>query len=195
MSQTIPIPHIITAPVLVDKVIADIQAQLDTLSWLEFSFGRAFKQFKLVDNSKVSFPAIFQELGKDYYNAFPNDNIISHSFTFVDPEVVTEWNNKRIHQIEHDISIIIFFNLEKIDNTLTYRFTEKLKEDVIFVLSNVRPDTLEVNNITDGVEESFSDFSISEIKSEFLNLRYGAFKFDCTIHYTNVNCVLNTFTP
>lgn len=195
MSQTTPIAHVVADPVLVDKEIADIQSVMSTLSWLEFSFGRAFKQFKLTKGTKVSFPAIFQELGKDYYNAFPNDNIISHSFVFVDPEVVTEWNTKRIHQIEHDISIIVFFNLEKIDNTLTYRFTEKLKEDVIFVLSNLKPDRLEVNNIIDGVEESFNDFSISEIESEFLKLRYGAFKFECTIHYTNTNCALNTFTP
>ena len=195
MSQTIPTPHVISSPVLVDKEIAAIQDQMSTLSWLEFSFGRAFKQFKVVNGSKVSFPAIFQELGKDYYNAFPNDNIISHSFVFVDPEVITEWNTVRKHQIEHDISIIVFFNLEKIDNALTYRFTEKLKEDVIFVLSDLRPNTLEVNNIIDGVEESFSDFSISEIKSEFLKLRYGAFKFECTIHYANDNCALNTFTP
>ena len=195
MSQTKPIEHIIANPVLLDKEIAAIQAQMKNLPWLEISFGRAFKQFKLVDGTKVSFPAIFQELGKDYYNAFPNDNIISYSFVFVDPDQITEWNIKRIHNIEHDISIIVFFDLERIDNTLTYRFTEKLKEDVIFVLSNLRSNTLQVNSITDDVEEAFNDFSISEIKSEFLKLRYGAFKFDCTIFYTNDNCALNVFNP
>lgn len=195
MSQTNPIAHVVPNPVLLDKEIAAIQAQMATLSWLEVSFGRAFKQFKIVNGTKVSFPAIFQELGKDYYNAFPNDNIISHSFVFVDPEQITEWNTKRLHDIEHDISIIVFFDLERIDNTLTYRFTEKLKEDVIFVLSNLRPNTLRVNNITDDVEEAFNDFSISEIKAEFLKLRYGAFKFDCTIFYANNNCALNTYTP
>ncbi len=195
MSQTKPIEHIIANPVLLDKEIAAIQVQMKNLSWLEISFGRAFKQFKLVNGTKVSFPAIFQALDKDFYNAFPNDNIKSYSFVFVDPTVITEFNVKRIHNIEHDISIIVFFDLKLIDNTLTYRFTEKLKEDVIFVLSNLGPNRLQINNITDDVEEVFSDFSISEIKSEFLKLRFGAFKFDCTIFYKNDNCALNIFNP
>ena len=195
MSQTKPIQHVISNPVLLDKEIAAIQTRMDTIPWLEIAFGRAFKQFKLVNNIKVSFPAIFQELGKDYYNAFPNDNIKSYSFVFVDPSLITEWNVKRLHIVEHPISIIVFFDLEEIDNTLDYRFTEKLKEDVIFVLSDLAPNRLEVNGITDDVEEVFSDFSVSEIKSEFLKLRFGAFKFDCTLHYNNDNCVLNTFNP
>lgn len=195
MSYTAPVAHIVVDPVLLDKEIAAIQAKLATLSWLEFSFGRAFKQFKLVDGAKVSFPAIFQELDKDYYNAFPNDHLKSYSFVFVDPSLVTEWNVKRIHMIEHSVSIIVFFDLQEIDTALNYRFTEKLKEDVIFVLSDLAPKSLEINNITDDIEEVFNDFSVSEIKSEFLELRFGAFKFDCTLFYKNDNCALNVFNP
>lgn len=195
MSYQLPIAPVIANPVLLDKEIAAIQAQMSNLPWLELSFGRAFKQFKLVNGTKVSFPAIFQALDKDFYNAFPNDNIKSYSFVFVDPTQVTEWNVKRIHNIEHDISIIVFFDLKEIDNTFPYRYTEKLKEDVIFVLSDLRPQRLQINSITDDIEEAFNDFSISEIKSEFLKERFGAFKFDCTIFYSNDNCALNVFTP
>ena len=85
--------------------------------------------------------------------------------------------------------------MEKIDNTFQYPFIEKLKEDVLIALSNLRRGSLEVNNITDEVEEVFNDFSISEIKAEFLKTRYGALKFDCNIFYENSNCVLNTYTP
>ena len=194
MSYKNPIAHVITDPVLLDKAIKDIQTALSSLSWLEKSFGRAFKAFRLVDERKVSYPAIFQAWKKDYYNAFPNDNIKSYSFIFADPGEITEYNHRQ-QNIERDISIILFFDLERIDNTFQYRFVEKLKEDVLIALSTLRRGSLEVNNITDEVEEVFNDFTISEIKSEFLKQRYGALKFDCTISYENNNCDLNTYTP
>lgn len=195
MSYKNPIEHVITDPVLLDKEIKNIQTVLGTLSWLEKSFGRAFKGTRLKNRRKVNYPAIFQEWKKDYYDGFPNDNIKSYSFIFPDPSEITEHNIKGIHQIERDISIILFFDLEKIDNTFEYRFTEKLKEDVIIKLATLKPGKLEINNITDDVEEVFNDFSVDEIKPEFLQDKYGALKFDCTIFYKNENCDLNTYTP
>lgn len=193
MSYKNPIAHVIDNPVLLDKEIKNIQTALASLPWLEKSFGRALKAFRMVGDRKVSYPAIFQEWKKDYYDAFPNDNIKSYSFVYADPSEVTEYNHKQ-QIIERDISIILFFDMEKIDNTLQYRFIEKLKEDVLIALSNLRRGSLEVNNITDEVEEVFNDFSISEIKAEFLKTRYGALKFDCTIFYQNDNCDLNSYT-
>lgn len=194
MSYKNPTAHVITAPVLLDKEIKNIQTALATLSWLEKSFGRAFKDFRIVDGRKVSYPAIFQEWKKDYYDAFPNDNIKSYSFIYADPSEITEYKPK--HQlIDRNISIILFFDMEKIDNTFKYPFVEKLKEDVLIALSSISSGSLEVENITDEVEEVFNDFSISEIKAEFLKTRYGALKFDCKIFYQNDNCDLNTYTP
>ena len=195
MSYTAPIEHVTANPVLVDKEIKDIQTEMAKIPWLKLSFARAFKQFKLVDSVKVSFPAIFQELNKDYYNAYPNDHLKSYSFVFVDPSSVVEFNVKRSHNIEHPISVIVFFDMEEIDSVLDERISEKLKEDVIFALSSLKPNRLQINNITDDVEEAFNDFTPSEIKSEFLKERYGAFKFDCTVFYSNDNCALNIFVP
>lgn len=197
MSQTTPIIHVIDDPVLLDKVIKKIQTALAVLDWITFSFGRAFIKFKTVENSKVSYPAIFQAWKKDYYNAYPSDNIEKgYSFVFADPgDDITEYNSRRGHNIERDISIIVFFDMEKIDNALLYPFNEKLKEDVFFQLSTISKDTLVVNDITDNIEEVFNDFTPSEIKSQFLGERYGAFKFECTVFYKNDNCEINTFTP
>ncbi len=194
MSYANPIEKTITDPVLLDLEIQNIQTVLGTLSWLEKSFGRAFKATRLKAGRKVNYPAIFQEWKKDYYDAFPNDNITSYSFIYPDPSEVTEYGNKGIHQIERNISIILFFNLVKIDaNTLQYRFTEKLKEDVIIKLATLKPNKLLINRITDDVEEVFNDFTVDEIKSEYLQDKYGALKFECTIFYRNENCVLNSY--
>jgi len=195
MSYTAPVAKVIADPVLIDKEIKDIQTQMAAIPWIDKSFGRAFKHFKLVDGVKVSYPAIYQGLKKDYYNAYPNDHLKAYSFVFVDPSSVTEFNVKRSHSIEQSLSVIVFFDLDEIDTALDYRFTEKLKEDVIFALSSLRPTRLEINNITDDVEESFNDFTPSEIKSQFLKARFGAFKFECTSFYFNDNCALNIFTP
>ena len=195
MSYRNPIAQVIADPVLLDKEIKNIQTVLGTLSWLEKSFGRAFKGIRLKEGRKVTYPAIFQQWKKDYYDAFPNDNIKSYSFIFPDPSEITEYNVKGKHEIQRNISIILFFDLEQIDNTLQYRFIELLKEDVIIVLATLKPGKLEINDITDDVEEVFSDFTVDEIKAEFLKDKYGALKFECTIFYRNENCILNTYTP
>ena len=195
MSYRNPIEQVIADPVLLDKEIKNIQTVLGTLSWLEKSFGRAFKGIRLKEGRKVTYPAIFQQWKKDYYDAFPNDNIKSYSFIFPDPSEITEYNVKGKHEIQRNISIILFFDLEQIDNTLQYRFIELLKEDVIIVLATLKPGKLEINDITDDVEEVFSDFTVDEIKAEFLKDKYGALKFECTIFYRNENCILNTYTP
>lgn len=195
MSYTAPEAKVIANPVLIDREIKDIQTQMAAISWIDKSFGRAFKHFRLVQDSKVSYPAIYQGKGKDYYDAYPNDHLKAYSFVFVDPSSVAEFNVKRLHSFEQDLSVIVFFDLQEIDTVLDYRFTEKLKEDVIFALSSLTPNRLKINNITDDVEDSFSDFTPSEIKAEFLQDRFGAFKFECTSFYQNDNCELNTFTP
>ena len=195
MSYREPIAQVIADPVLLDKEIKNIQTVLSTLSWLEKSFGRAFKGIRLKEGRKVTYPAIFQQWKKDYYDAFPNDNIKSYSFIFPEPSEITEYNIKGKHEIQRDISIILFFDLEQIDNTLQYRFIELLKEDVIIVLATLKPGKLEINDITDDVEEVFSDFTVDEIKTEFLADKYGALKFECTIFYRNENCIVNTYTP
>ena len=195
MSYREPIAQVITDPVLLDKEIKNIQTVLSTLPWLEKSFGRAFKGIRLKEGRKVTYPAIFQQWKKDYYDAFPNDNIKSYSFIFPEPSEITEYNIKGKHEIQRDISIILFFDLQQIDNTLQYRFIELLKEDVIIVLATLKPGKLEINDITDDVEEVFSDFTVDEIKTEFLGDKYGALKFECTIFYRNENCIVNTYTP
>lgn len=193
MSYKDPIAQVIADPVLLDKEIKAIQTTLATLSWLEKSFGRAFKWVRMDKTRKVYYPAIFQVWKKDYYDGFPNDNIKSYSFIYPDPEEITENSNRGAHEIQRDISIILFFDLEQIDNTLEYRFTEKLKEDVIIKLATLR--SLEINKITDEVEEVFNDFTVDQIKAQYLKDKYGALKFECTIFYSKDNCTLNVYNP
>lgn len=197
MSRTTPIINVITDPVLLDKVIKQIQTALAVVDWITFSFGRAFKKFQVINDVKTSYPAIFQAWKKDYYNAYPNDNINKgYSFVFADPgDDITEHNSRRNHNIERDISIIVFYDMEKIDNTLEYPFHEQLKEDVFFQLSTINKEILVINDITDDIEQVFDDFTPSEIKAEFLGERYGAFKFECTVFYRNENCAINAFNP
>jgi len=191
MSYTTPTEQVITSPHLVDVIIKKIQTQLASLTWITKSFGRAYKHTRLVDSRTVTYPAIFQSWKSDYYDGFPNDNLTAYSFIYVNPEEIIEKGSK-IHNIQRKISVIIFFDLEKIDNTLQYRFTELLKEDVLIKLGNVRG--LEVNGTSDEVEDAFSDFSISEINPEFLKERYGALRIDCTVYYLNTKCTINTYT-
>ena len=62
-------------PVLLDKVIQDIQEALTTkLEWLSYAFGRAYKLVEhRSDGSKFIYPAAY--IGNsEYVSLLPNDN-------------------------------------------------------------------------------------------------------------------------
>lgn len=170
--------------ILLDEKIEEIQTAMDDLSWLTYSFARAYKTYKDMGETRITYPAVYQGDGVDYLNCFPNDNYASHSFVFVrQPQRLISttqgWND-----YEADISIIVFFRLKEI-STKGYHFTEELKYDVVEILEDI-PE-LTINEVYDEIEDAYADFTVSAIESEFLTEDTGALRFDCTVKYSN-NC-------
>lgn len=191
MSYSTPTQFEITTPVLLDAKIAEIQTAMDALSWLTYSFARAYREFKETDAGRVSYPAVYQGDGVDYLNVFPNDNYASHSFVYVrQPHDVLD-TNSGFETLQGDISIIVFYRLKQISTTKDYHFSELLKYDVLKVLDAI--DSLTINQVFDEIEEAYADFSTDWLEGEFLKEDMGAMRFDCNIKYSNDCIITNSY--
>lgn len=190
MSYATPIEFYVDDPILLDAKIAEIQIKLSTLSWLTYSFARAYRHAKEEGGANVYYPAVYQGTGIDYHNCFPNDNYNSHSFIFVKQPQRLEDITSGYATAQADISIIVFARLRQI-STEDYHFIEKLKYDVMEKLDDI--DSLTINEVFDDMEAVYSDFTASAIEAKYLSEDMVALRFDCEIEYSN-NCkITNTY--
>ena len=149
---------LLTAPLGVDKVIQDLQIQLSELSWLDYSFGRAFIG---KDNQQggrdYTYPMLYSG-NANYYDASPNDNIISQSFFVIDGDY--SFNNYLINEqnlFTVPVSLIVWGNLKKISE-VDEHFGQVLLQQVLKVV-NENNEFL-VLSITDNEEDVFREFSV-----------------------------------
>lgn len=149
---------LLTAPLGVDKVIQDLQIQLSSLSWLDYSFGRAFIG---KDNQQggrdYNYPMLYSG-NANYYDASPNDNIISQSFFVIDGDY--SFNNYLINEqnlFTVPVSLIVWGNLKKISE-VDEHFGQVLLQQVLKVV-NENNEFL-VLSITDNEEDVFREFSV-----------------------------------
>jgi len=186
MSNRNPTVPTIVAPVLLDKAIQDLQIELSTISWLTKSFARAWLNNGEVNGQSFEFPEVYQGDGLDYYNCLPNDMIQAYCFWYVDDDadIIELGRNSTIYE-ERDVKLIFFFNMDKIDDTKGYNFTEELKIDVYNVLKANLSNLSTVTSYTDTIRDSFDDFTQDYIKPGFYSKKYGAMRFDITLRYRN----------
>lgn len=180
MSYKTPTEHTITNGIYLDAKIAEIQSALSGLSWLSYSFGRAFRHSK---DGQSFYPAVYQGGTADYLNCFPNDHINSFSFVYVrQPQTINAVDNG-VYHYEAELGIVFYFQLDKLSTTHDYRFTELLKYDVMTKLDDI--EGLTVTAVIDEIEEAYSDFS--SVDAQFLDDDNGGMRFDCTVKYSQ-NC-------
>jgi len=171
---------IISNPVGIDFVIQEIQNGLSTISWLEYSFGKAYEKKEVRDNVVYDLPKVW--IGNNEFQSVePNDTVKSFSFIEnFETEFISDWETRRYDHISTtSLSIVVFANLERIDNTRDYIFTEELKEDVLNVLRNVQYIS-SVDTINKGLDQAYSRWSIETIKPVYYADKYSAFRIDVT---------------
>ena len=110
-------------PVLLDKIIQDIQTKLkEKLTWLDYAFGRAYKLVQHQDNGgKFIYPAAY--IGNsDYISLLPDDNYGNFCwFDIYDSQKVINVVQST-PQFTISGAIIFWFNLDSIfsDNDAMY---------------------------------------------------------------------------
>jgi hypothetical protein len=196
MSYQNPDILLIASPIGLDKVIQNIQQALDTgLPWLDKSFGRAW-EFKEVDPATekiIKVPKCYSGNG-EYVNVLPNDFLKSQSFISVrNEETWPAYTRATDNSKSRELSVIFWFNLNQIDPSKDYIFTEVLKKDVEKILK-VNPYVGAINKYFDErVEDVFDGYisqsesgrySVDDTKTQYLMYPYSGFRFDVTVAYT-----------
>lgn len=155
-------------PVLLDKIIQDIQTKLkEKLTWLDYAFGRAYKLVQHQDNGgKFIYPAAY--IGNsDYISLLPDDNYGNFCwFDIYDSQKVINVVQST-PQFTISGAIIFWFNLDSIFSDNDAMYTEEIKDEIIRVLSTPgivkQTGKLAINEIYERFENIYSGYSIEKI--------------------------------
>lgn len=163
--------HIKESPVLLDKVIQELQKVLmDKLAWLNYAFGRGYKMVEhRTDGSKFVYPAMYN--GKrEYLSLMPNDNYGNFSwFDIYDPQTVIN-KIQGLPQIEFSGALIMWYDQRDIDADDEFVCTEEAKLEVLTVLNtpgNLKNSKLKVNSVYENFESIYRGYSIEKVYNNY----------------------------
>ena len=159
-------------PVLLDKILQDIQTKLkEKLTWLDYAFGRAYKLVQHQDNGgKFIYPAAY--IGNsDYISLLPDDNYGNFCwFDIYDSQKVINVVQST-PQFTISGAIIFWFNLDSIFSDNDAMYTEEIKDEIIRVLSTPgiikQTGKLAINEIYERFENIYSGYSIEKIYNSY----------------------------
>lgn len=159
-------------PVLLDKIIQDIQTKLkEKLTWLDYAFGRAYKLVQHQDNGgKFIYPAAY--IGNsDYISLLPDDNYGNFCwFDIYDSQKVINVVQST-PQFTISGAIIFWFNLDSIFSDNDAMYTEEIKDEIIRVLSTPgivkQTGRLAINEIYERFENIYSGYSVEKIYNSY----------------------------
>lgn len=159
-------------PVLLDKIIQDIQIKLkEKLTWLDYAFGRAYKLVQHQENGgKFIYPAAY--IGNsDYISLLPDDNYGNFCwFDIYDSQKVINVVQST-PQFTISGAIIFWFNLDSIFSDNDAMYTEEIKDEIIRVLSTPgivkQTGKLVINEIYERFENIYSGYSIEKIYNNY----------------------------
>lgn len=160
-------------PVLLDKVIQDIQQALkEKLKWLDYAFGRAYKLVEHQDNGgKFIYPAAYTG-NSEYISLLPNDNYGNFSwFDIYDAQEITQVVQST-PQFTFSGAIIFWFNLNTIFADSDVMYTEEVKDEIVRVLTTPglikQTGRLTINKIYERFENLYSGYSLEKIYNSFV---------------------------
>lgn len=163
--------HIKESPVLLDKVILELQKVLmDKLTWLNYAFGRGYKMVEhRTDGRKFIYPAMYN--GKrEYLSLMPNDNYGNFSwFDIYDPQTVIN-KIQGLPQIEFSGALIMWYDQRDIDADDEFVCTEEVKLEVLTVLStpgNLKNSKLKINSVYENFESIYRGYSIEKVYNNY----------------------------
>lgn len=187
---------VIADAVMLDRVIGEIQQGLvSEVSWLDVAFGRAQRLVKKVAERRYVTPNVYaggwNGKGKDdYLEVSPDAGIGNFAFFDTeDPQTISvggPW-----HTISTPFGLVVWFDLRRVYNSATNRNTEKLKADVLKVLSGRTGWTLtqgrvEMLRIYEQAQNIYRGYTLDEIDNQFLMHPYGGFRIEGTLTYNEL---------
>ena len=168
-------------PVLLDKVIQDIQETLaEKLKWLNYVFGRAYKLVEHRDDgSKFIYPAAY--IGNsEYVSLLPNDNFGNFCwFDLYDPQEITTIVQS-LPQFTFSGAIVFWFDLNSIFADADAMYTEEVKDEIVRVLTGPGLIQTEGRLTLTKIYERFENIykGIQTIDKQFFMHPYAGLRFE-----------------
>ena len=167
--------------------IKNIASKLEELSWLDTIYGRAYD----IKSDKNKVTPLFYLNKEEYINVLPNDTVLSQCFfrakgsEVINFDTNKESRRKERTKFERNLSLIFWFNLEKLEysGNVDYIYTENLKVEVIKVLKKC----MDVSKITAYYDEDskkvFEGYDLEDVTRKFLMYPFDGFRIDFTVNY------------
>lgn len=159
-------------PVLLDKVIQDIQKTLSQkLKWLNYAFGRAYKLVEhKSDGSKFIYPAAYVG-NSEYVSLLPNDNFGNFCwFDIYDPQEIIA-AAQSLPQFVFSGAIVFWFNLDTIFPDADAMYTEEIKDEIVQVLTGPglikNQGRLTINKIFERFENIYKGYALEKIYNNY----------------------------
>lgn len=159
-------------PVLLDKVIQDIQKTLSQkLKWLNYAFGRAYKLVEhKSDGSKFIYPAAYVG-NSEYASLLPNDNFGNFCwFDIYDPQEIIA-AAQSLPQFVFSGAIVFWFNLDTIFPDTEAMYTEEIKDEIVQVLTGPglikNQGRLTINKIFERFENIYKGYALEKIYDNY----------------------------
>lgn len=159
-------------PVLLDKVIQDIQKTLSQkLKWLNYAFGRAYKLVEhKSDGGKFIYPAAYVG-NSEYASLLPNDNFGNFCwFDIYDPQEIIA-AAQSLPQFVFSGAIVFWFNLDTIFPDADAMYTEEIKDEIVQVLTGPglikNQGRLTINKIFERFENIYKGYALEKIYNNY----------------------------
>jgi hypothetical protein len=162
-------------PIGIDKAIQNLQVELgENLSWLQYSFGRAYVgKDRQQGGRDYVYPAVYKG-NSNYYDASPNDNVVSQSFFLIDGEYqYSDYQINSDNLFNVPVSLIVWGNLKKISDTDEH-FEHILLQDLLKVI-NENGDFI-IRGVVDNETDVFSEFTDRLENSELFYYPYFCYR-------------------
>lgn len=173
-------PPVKQNPMGIEEPITSLQLALQTMPWLDVSYGRAFLVPE--EGSSQQIPVVYTG-GRQHKSVVPNGNLKSQSFiAVIGPERFIDFDRNTNSQTkEADISIIFWVNFEKIDITESDFFRELLKNDIEEILA-FNQYIISIDEVIDeDAFKIFAGYDINIRERETMMWPYGGFRYNCKI--------------
>lgn len=197
VSYTAPTAPLLDSPQGLDKEIQRLQLLLrDELTWLQVSYGKAYRASRKQagTNKLLNYPEVYA--GKrEYRDVLPNDNVGSQSF-FLPTGPVVNPSREPISTtlgLTQAVDLIVWANLERIDNAATHRFEHELLLDVLRVLN--QDGQVRILRAFTTNDEIFRGFSLDLVPETALRQPYAGFRVQLELSVQNVLCAPVVLNP
>lgn len=187
---------IIDNPVMLDRVLADIQkGLLENIPWLDAAFGRSQRLVKMMNGKRIITPNVYcggvEGRGEnDYIEVSPDSKIGNFSFfELEDPQTID--GGPWAREVTAPFSLIVWFDLRRVYNEPSNRNTEKLKAQILNVLNgragwHMQEGRITINRIYERAENIYRGYTLSEIDNQFLMHPFAGFRFEGVLQYSEL---------